>query len=172
LQPSFAISTINPSIVVGPPVVLPNSGSELNETLRPIYNILSGSASTLPANIGSASFVDVRDVAFIHVWALENPSLADGERYIACAGYGPNQAVADILRGKYKGTNIAEKIIVGTPGEGYEGFDKKSGRVERVGYLPEHVQISGKKAERETGMTYISFQQSISNTAEVLEKLL
>lgn len=103
---------------------------------------------------------------------MENPSKANGERYIACGGFGPNQAAADVLREKYKDGKIAEKIVVGTPGEGYVGFDKATGRVEKVGYLPGRVQISGKKAEREIGIRYISFQKSISDTAEVLEKLL
>jgi nucleoside-diphosphate-sugar epimerase len=171
-QPSFSISTINPAVAVGPPVILPSSGSKLNETLRPIYTILSGSSETLPPNIGSGSFVDVRDVAFIHLWAFENPSKADGERYIACGGFGPNQAAADILYERYKGTKVGERIIRGTPGEGYVGFDKEGERVEKVRYLPGKVQISGKKAEREIGVQYISFQKSISDTAEALEKLL
>ena len=116
--------------------------------------------------------MDVRDVAFMHLWAFENPSKADGERYIACGGFGPNQAAADILREKYKGTKLGEKITKGTPGEGYVGFDEDRGRVESVAYLPGGVQVSGKKAERVMGIRYIQFQKSISDTAEVLEKLL
>ena len=108
----------------------------------------------------------------MHLWASENPSKADGERYIACGGYGPSQAAADVLNEKYKGTKIAEKIIVGSPGEGYLGFDKKSGKVEKVDYLPGKIQVSGKKSEREIGIQYISFPKSVADTAEVLEKLL
>ena len=108
----------------------------------------------------------------MHLWALENASKANGERYIACGGFGPNQAAADVLNEKYKGSKIAEKIVVGMPGEGYVGLNKATGRVEEVGYLPGRVQISGKKAEKEMGIRYISFQKSIIDTAEVLEKLL
>lgn len=108
----------------------------------------------------------------MHLWAYENSSKADGERYIACGGYGPIQAAADVLHEKYKGTKAAEKIILGKPGEEYLGYDKESGRVQKVGYLPGRVQISGEKAEREMGIRYISFQKSVADTAEELEKLL
>ena len=132
---------------------------------------MSGNAPTLPPSIGSGSFVDVRDVAFMHLWALEHPSKADGERYIACGGFLPSQAAADILHDKYKGTERAEKTIKGTPGEGYVGYDKGNGVVTKVEYLPGRIQLSGKKAEREMGIKYTSAKKSIYDTAEVLEKL-
>jgi len=106
----------------------------------------------------------------MHLWAFENATKSDGERYIACAGFGPFQAAADVLWEKYKGTEIGERIISGTPGEGYVGFE--NGRVEKIGYLPGRVQVSGEKAEREMGVRYISFQKSIVDTAEALEGLL
>jgi hypothetical protein len=108
----------------------------------------------------------------MHLWAFENPSKADGERYIACGGFGPNQAAADVLREKYTGTKVGENIIKGTPGEGYSGYDGKNRKVERVVYLPRSAQVSGKKAEKEMGLRYIPFLKSILDTAEVLEKLL
>jgi len=171
-KPNFAITTINPSVVVGPPVVLPASSSQLNETLVPIFKILSGEAKAIPPPIGTGSFVDVRDVVFMHTWALENLSKADGERYIACKGLGPPQAVADILREKYEGTNIGGKIPVGSPGDGYLGFDKEAGVVRDVVYPPGKDQVSGKKAEKEMGFIYIGYKQSIKDTVDVLEKLL
>jgi len=124
----------------------------------------------MPPSIGSGSFVDVRDVGAMHLWAYENAPKADGERYIACAGFGPTQAAADILSYKYKGTEIGEKVIKGQPGEGYVGFE--GGNVEEVAYLPGKVQVSGKKAVKEMGISYISFKKSVLDTAEVLEKLL
>jgi len=171
-KPSFAISTINPSVVIGPPIVLPASGAKFNETLKPFFDILSGSAKTIGPNIGSGSFVDVRDVAFMHVWAYEHPEKADGERYIACNGFGPLQAVADVLRDHYKGTQIAEKIPVGSPGTGYVGYDKETGKVENLKYPPGNVQVDGSKAQREMGFEYITFPQSIVATAKSMVSLL
>jgi nucleoside-diphosphate-sugar epimerase len=140
--------------------------------LAPFFSIFSSTAKTIPPNIGSGSFVDVRDVAYEHVWAYENPSKADGQRYIACEGFGPTQAVADILRYAYKGTPIAEKILVGNPGEKYLGFNKETGDVDYVKYNPGTVRVDGSKAEREMGFKYISFKQSVLDTAKALEPLL
>ncbi|KAF4624150.1 hypothetical protein G7Y89_g14023 [Cudoniella acicularis] len=171
-KPSFAISTVNPSVVIGPPVSLVSNPSHFNETLRPIWDIFSGSTKTIGPNIGSGSFVDVRDVAYEHLWALENPSKSDGERYIACEGFGPLQAAADILRYSYKGTPIADKIPVGNPGEGYVGYNKETGEVEDVKYPTGKVRVDGSKAEKAMGFKYISFVQSVKETAKAMEPLL
>lgn len=116
--------------------------------------------------------MDVRDVAFIHTWAYENPKKSDGERYIACNGVGPVQAIADILRDDYKGTPIVEKIPVGEPGTGYIGYNQETGQVENLTYLPEKAQVDGSKAKREMGLEYISFQKSVIDTAKAMEPLL
>ncbi|TVY35157.1 putative NADPH-dependent methylglyoxal reductase [Lachnellula subtilissima] len=165
-KPPFALTTINPALVIGPPANLVSHPSKLNETLVPLYSILSGTAKSIPPKIGSGSFVDVRDVAYEHLWAYENSSEADGQRYIACEGFGPSQAIADILRYAYKGTAIAEKISVGVLGEGYLGFDKETGDVSDVKYLPGTVRVDGSKAEREMGFKYITFKQSVLDTAK------
>jgi nucleoside-diphosphate-sugar epimerase len=133
---------------------------------------MSGAMKTISPNIGTGSFVDVRDVAYMHVWAYENPSKADGERYISFGGFGPVQATADVLRQKYKGTKIAENIILGNPGEGYVGYDKETGEVKAVEYPPGNIRASGKKAETEMGLKFIPFIQSLGETADVLEALL
>ena len=152
--------------------MLPASGSQLNMTLLPIYNILSGTAKEIPPKIGSGGYVDVRDVATIHLWAYENPEKANGERYIASAGYGPPQGGADILRKKYEGTKIAEKILVGVPGAGYIGYNKETGEVANVEYPPENARPNGKKAEKAAGIKYIPFTQSVIDTAVAMEPLL
>lgn len=153
-------------------MLLPAMGCQLNETLLPVYNILSGKANQIPDPIGSASYVDVRDVASIHLWVYENPVKTNGQRYIAAAGCGPPQGIADILRKKYKVTKIEGQITVGVPGEGYIGYNKETGEIPAVSYLPEHSRPSGQKAETETGIKWISFVQSISDTADILEALL
>jgi nucleoside-diphosphate-sugar epimerase len=140
--------------------------------MLPLWNILSGTAKEIPPRLGTASSVDVRDVAAVHVWAYENPHKADGERYICLEGYGPPQAVADILRKKYEGTKIGEKIFVGSPGEDYIGYNKTTGEVDSIDYLPGTARPVGHKAEREIGIKWIPFKQSVIDTAEALEPLL
>lgn len=158
-------------VVIGPPVVLPAHPSALNETLLPVWKVFSG-AATVPPSIGSGSSVDVRDVAKEHVWAYENPSISDGERYIACAGKGPPQAASDVLRHAYKGTAIGGKIPAGSPGEGYLGYDKETGIVNGVKYPLGQVTFDGTKAEKAMGFKYIPFEQSVIDTAKALEPLL
>lgn len=111
-------------------------------------------------------------MAYEHVWAYENSSEADGQRYIACEGFGPTQAIADILRYAYRGTSLAEKMPVGVPGEGYLGLNKETGDVGDVKFLPGTVRVDGSKAAREMGFKYISFKQSVLDTAKALEPLL
>ena len=171
-KPHWSISSIIPTMVVGPPLLLPASGLDLNDTLKPIFNLISGTTKDIDAIFNSCSWVDVRDVATMHFWAYENAKKSSGKSYIACGGFGPMQAVADILHEKYRGTEIVEKIVVGKPGRCYDGFNKKTQSVEDVLYPAGKAQISGKKAEREMGIKWISFKQSIGDTADVLEALL
>ncbi|EMR80895.1 hypothetical protein ACHAP3_006486 [Botrytis cinerea] len=174
-SPSFAIATINPAYVLGPPAYLPETGEKLNDTLQPIYKILTGATKTIPADAGSSSTVDVRDVADMHIWAYEHPEKSDGERYIACSGPGPAQGQADILREYFKEKGDEEalaKIVVGTPGKDYAGYNKETEKVESVEWLPGGVHISGEKAEREMGFKYRNFKESSIETAEALKPLL
>ncbi|KAG4026914.1 hypothetical protein MFRU_035g00660 [Monilinia fructicola] len=174
-NPKWAITTINPGVVIGPPVSLPSSGEKLNETLRPLYNLLSGATTSIPPNLGTGSFVDVRDVAYMHTWAYEHPEKSNGHRYIACAGFGPLQAQADILRDhlKQKGDDaLLKNIPVGNPGEGYVGYNEEAGKVESVGWAPGKPRVSGEKAEREMGFKYRTLLESTRDTAEALRPLL
>ncbi|KAI9645572.1 hypothetical protein NHQ30_006314 [Ciborinia camelliae] len=173
-NPPFAITTINPGVVTGPPVLLPATGSTLNETLRPLYHLLSGAMGAIPPSIGTGSFVDVRDVAYMHTWAYEHPEQSNGQRYIACAGFAPAQAYADIWRAYFisRGDPLEMNIPRGTPGEGYVGYDKETGKVESVGWAPGKPSVSGEKAEREMRFRYRSLPESAIETAEALRPLL
>jgi hypothetical protein len=51
------------------------------------------------------------------------------------------------------------------------GYDKETGKVDTIGPLPGARRISGQKAVKEMGLQYIPFQQSIVDTAKVLEAL-
>lgn len=117
----------------------------------------------------------MRDVADMHIWAYEHPEKSDGERYIACSGPGPAQGQADILREYFKEKGDEEalaKIVVGTPGKDYVGYNKETEKVESVEWLPGGVHISGEKAEREMGFKYRNFKESSIETAEALKPLL
>ncbi len=74
----LALTTINPGFVLGPPLDR-HFGSSLGLVLR----ILRGRDPMLPPM--GLPMVDVRDVADMHLRALERPGTA-GRRYIAAAG--------------------------------------------------------------------------------------
>jgi nucleoside-diphosphate-sugar epimerase len=167
-KPPFAISSIYPSLVIGPPVYLPSSGDALNMTLKPLWEIFSGDLSTPIPSMGSGLYVDVRDVARMHHFAYMHPEIVDGHKFIASGGYGPTQAIADILREEYP--EREGKMPRGNPGEGYLGL--KDGMVGEVRPPEGAVTISAKKAESLMGMEWIDFRDSVKDTAKALEPLL
>ena len=126
-----------------------------------MWGIFSGSYSTVPPKIGSGSYADVRDVADLQIWILENPSLSANERYLAVNGPGIPQAAADILHEAYP--DRADIMPRGNPGEGY---------------LPDYswpagaVSVSGEKAQKAMGVPWIAFQKSVLDTAKYLEQFV
>lgn len=71
------LSAINPVAVLGPVL-----GADFSHSTRIIKNLLDGQPGCV--NINSC-FVDVRDVADLHLLAMTDPS-ANGERFLATAG--------------------------------------------------------------------------------------
>jgi nucleoside-diphosphate-sugar epimerase len=168
IQPSFAMSSIHPAIVLGPPVYLPADPAKLALSLKPIHSIYSGQAKILPPLVGTSSYVDVRDVAQAHLWAYEHPKLADGERYITSGGYGPAQGIADILRERYP---EKQHIMAGEPGKGYVEGTNFCGKKVKVWYPKERPQLSGKKVFEVMGIEWIPMVESVIDTAEAFAKL-
>ena len=144
----------------GPPFVPAATPDKINETLVPVWTILSG--AQIPPEFGSnKSYIDNRDVARIIVWAIDNSGQADGERYLLTAGAPNNQSIADVLNKHYPHLNIQK----GNPGEGYlPGF----------AYPPDGqgIRYDSSKAVKATGQEYIGFEQSTLDAAKVFERYL
>ncbi|EXJ80214.1 hypothetical protein A1O1_08356 [Capronia coronata CBS 617.96] len=156
-EPSFAVAAVNPAVVTGPPVSWPATPDKLNETLMPIWKIWSGD-KTLPPQIGGAGYIDVRDVARMHVWALEHPDRSNGQRYMLVNGKAPPQAAADLLRDKFPDRDI----VVGTPGQGY---------APDYWFLEGEPSLVASKAYEALGVQrFMSYDQSILDTVEAFEK--
>jgi nucleoside-diphosphate-sugar epimerase len=158
-SPSFAVAAINPAVVTGPPVSWPPRPEGLNTTLLPIWNIYSGATgpANMPPQIGGAGYIDVRDVARMHVWAAEHPAQSNGQRYILSNGKAPPQAAADLLRKTFP----ERDIIVGEPGKGY---------------TPDYWFVAGEastvatKAYQALGVErFIPYDQSILDTVAAFE---
>ena len=71
------LSVVNPTAVLGPVL-----GRDYSHSVRMITNMLKGQRGCPKVNCG---FVDVRDVADLHVRAMTHPD-AKGERFLAIAG--------------------------------------------------------------------------------------
>ena len=154
----FACAAINPGVVTGPPVSWPSTPNKLNETLQPLWKIFSGEAKDIPSGIGSMSYIDVRDVAAIHIFCLEHPEASNGQRYIATNGKGTPQAMADILREAYPN----QDIVMGQP---------KSDYVEKTyWYPPGETSVVATKAYAAMGVDrFITFDKSILDTVKAFE---
>ncbi|KAI9831862.1 MAG: hypothetical protein M1826_002894 [Phylliscum demangeonii] len=160
-KPSFSISTVCPSVVLGPPVQLPATADGINSALQPTWAIFSGANRTLEDALPIAACVDVRDVCAIHAWCGEHPAESDGQRYIASAGYCTAQATADILRKHFPARRAV--IAEGHPGQGYPPDFSQP----RDGYG-----VDGAKAARAVGLQYIAVEKMVVDSATAMEKYL
>lgn len=140
---------------MGPPLALPETPDKIGNTTIFIWKILSGQdiseASTRP-------FIDVRDVARLHVFAIEHSDKTNGERYLTVAGQSSGQAVADILNKHYpqrKGI-----IKVGQPGQGYQADYK---------IPPGGISFDSSKAVKATGQDWIGFEKTVLDAAKAFE---
>ena len=90
-KPAFDAVSLNPPNIYGPLIQsVPNEDS-INGSNKGVWNLLS-SGSVPPTDF--TAWVDVRDVALLHVLALDNAK-ASNQRYIACAGHLTHQQLAD-----------------------------------------------------------------------------
>ncbi len=98
--------TINPVAILGSSL-----NSHVSESFGIIKNILNGSMKAIPKI--PLNLVDVRDVADIHIRAMENPN-ANGHRFIASAdGQISMPEIAAFIKKQYPqlATKISSKII-------------------------------------------------------------
>jgi dihydroflavonol-4-reductase len=91
-KPSFDLAVINPYLVMGPSLDL---FGPINQTVFSVELILTGGQPiTLPLSEG---IVDVRDIAMMHVLAMETPE-AKGHRFIGCSDSMTNQEMCKVIR--------------------------------------------------------------------------
>jgi len=104
-QHDLALTTINPSVILGPPL-----DSHFGSSAGIVKRLLSGKD---PMNIDVGwGCVDVRDVAMMHVIAAERPDTA-GERFIADSGTMTFAEWAGILKIAYPDRKIPRRVAPG-----------------------------------------------------------
>ncbi|CAJ0547722.1 Ff.00g044760.m01.CDS01 [Fusarium sp. VM40] len=157
-KPSFTMTALNPTFVMGPQPGL-ESISKIGSTTGFIWQVFSGQEIPKPFT-PDPSYVDVRDIARVAVFSVDHPEKTNGERFLLTSGIVPPQAAADILRKEYP--ERQDIIKVGQPGEGYyPGY----------GYPEERV-LDASKAIKLTGQDFYPVEQTIIDAAKSLEKFL
>lgn len=134
-KPSFAVAAINPGVVTGPPTLWPDQPEQLNETLRPVWALYAGEAKAIPPPIGMASYIDVRDVAALHIWAALHPDQSNGQRYLVSAIVSSNNG------SRWIGISVPKSEVRHTPGL-YE-INIQPTFTPRIRSLPEQVMMPG-----------------------------
>ncbi|EEA21883.1 hypothetical protein TMatcc_008693 [Talaromyces marneffei ATCC 18224] len=161
-KPTFTMTAINPVFVWGPPLLFPENPEDLNATAKVVWTVFSG--QEIPPPLGGLNYaVDVRDVARLMLFAVQEKEKASDQRFITASGVRSHQAVADVLREAYP--DRRDIIKEGSPGEGY---------------LPDYsvpkdgpgVKVDNSKAVRLTGKEWITPKQSIVDAAKALERYL
>jgi len=97
------LTTIHPGMILGPVI-----GDGLSPSVTLITGLLAGRPSAYP-NMGF-SLSDVRDVAEMHVAALESPR-AVGERYLSTSGYIRFAEIAAMLHQAYPDAPVPRRAV-------------------------------------------------------------
>lgn len=164
-KPGFCIVSVVPGCVIGPPVLLPERVEDVNGTIKPIWEVLSAENKGMPRKVGSGLFVDVRDLAEICGGLVETRLVViddrkegwDGKRVIVVVGRGQPLIMARTLFKKYLERLKHLEVLLKERGkeddEGGPTFDTQD-------------------AEMALGKPWITYEKSILDTAEALEKYL
>jgi nucleoside-diphosphate-sugar epimerase len=152
-KPAFDLVTLCPPMVFGPIVHPVASIAQLNESNAVLWSVAAG-ADPLPAARVSA-WIDVRDLAEVHVQALLTPE-AGGKRYVPaspepyCYEY-----AADIIKEKFewaRETVTANYEAGKRPGETYK--------------------LDGETVTRELGVKYRSFEQTVEELVRQVKETI
>lgn len=153
-KPSFTIATICAPMVFGPRLAGFKSLDDVNTSNASVWTFInSGKNAPMPEARGIME-IDVRDVAFAHVAALENMTDTN-ERYLIAAGEWNYQKIARIV---HQSTRIPSSVKDTTPVSTHDP-------------VSDHYQIDSSKAQKELGVTYVPLDETIEDLVLQLVQL-
>ncbi len=156
----IALTTINPGLVLGPPLDV-----HFGTSVSLVQRILRGRDPMVPM-IGMVC-VDVRDVAEMHLRAVQRPGTA-GKRFIAAAGSMTMPDMARLIKQAYPAQRIATAVAPKFLLWLLALFDPQIRAIlPSIGYLPE---VSNARARAEMGMQFVTPADALRATAEWLVK--
>jgi dihydroflavonol-4-reductase len=157
----LALTTIHPGAIIGPAL-----DDDASISIGLVTGLLDGSMPAMPSN--GFSIIDVRDVAAMHIAALQHTDSA-GERYLATADYMPFPAVAEILRAAYPQAKVTNKGVPDWLIRVIAGFGGPARQI--INDIGNVKIFDGAKGQRLLGRPYIPASQSILDTAEAAIRL-
>lgn len=152
----MTLTTIHPGMILGPA-----SDPDTSISLSLVSGLLDGTTPAMP-NLGF-SVIDVRDVAAMHLAALENPESA-GERYLATGRYLRFSEIADILRAAYPERTITSRLVPDWIMRIVARFGGPARQV--INDIGNEKHFDGGKGERLLGRSYISAEDAVLSAAE------
>jgi dihydroflavonol-4-reductase len=153
--PQIALTTINPGLVLGPLM-----DDRYGSSIQVVRRMLSGKDPMLPAL--ALPVVDVRDVAEMHLRALERPDTAGG-RYIASAGTMSMPEMGRALKAAYPDRRIATREAPYLAMRLFALWDAEVRSILPVlGWRPK---VSAERAERDMGIRFIPAEDALRATA-------
>lgn len=155
------LTTIHPGAIIGPAL-----DDDAAISIQMVTGLFDNGLPAMPSN--GFSIIDVRDVADMHVAALEKPE-AIGQRYLATADYTPFPKVADILREAYPDRGITRRHVPDWIIKLLARFGGPTRQI--INDIGNEKIFDGKKGEALLGRKYIPARQSILDTAEAAIKL-
>ena len=156
--PEMRVTMINPAVVIGPPV-----GPEIGASVYILRRLMQGKDAFLP-RLGYP-LVDVRDVAAMHLRALERPE-AEGERFIASNKFYWHGQIARDLSAAFPARHIPTRVMPDWVFRLLARFVKPlRGLVPLLGTREE---VDGSKATRVLGIQYRDTDATIRETAQAL----
>ena len=136
-KPNFSISTMCPPLVIGPVVHYFNDLDSINTSNQRTLNMIKGKMKDGLAATGVYIWVDVRDLADAHVFAIEKEEAAN-KRFFITAGYFSNAEIAQIIKDEfpeYK-DGLPEKLESDRPKDVYKYDNNRSKEILGVKYRP------------------------------------
>lgn len=154
------LAVVNPGLIIGPVL-----SDDFSYSIQIIERLISGAVPAAP-KLGF-TYVDVRDVADLHLRAMTAPEAA-GERFLAVDRFLWTSETAKILRdrlgpqGRKVPTRVAPNVLVKLMGR----FDPSVRTI--VGDLGKKSEFSNQKARSVLGWAPRPIEQSIEDTARSL----
>jgi dihydroflavonol-4-reductase len=150
------LTTIHPGAIIGPAL-----DADASISIQMVTGLLDGSTPAMPSN--GFAVVDVRDVAALHVAALEHPE-AKGQRYLATSAYTPFLQVAEILAAAYPDYAISQKRVPDWLIKLIARFGGPARQI--INDIGNEKHYDPKKSVGLLGRPYITPRQAILDTAE------